>query len=196
MKAPLCFVPGTAGWLDGAEHLPSPNHGPRPSGTEVSLIVLHSISLPPGVLHGDAVADLFLNRLDCSAHPDFESLRGVQVSAHFFVRRNGHVLQFVSTDARAWHAGASSLAGRANCNDYSVGIELEGLEGGSFSAAQYACLRSLCHALVTRYPIAAVAGHEHIAPGRKHDPGPGFDWARLQRDTGWPRAWFAATGAF
>lgn len=182
------------GWLEAAQHLPSPNHGPRPPGVEASLIVLHSISLPPGEWGGDGVADLFLNRLDCTAHPYFAGLRELQVSAHFFLRRDGRLCQFVSCDARAWHAGVSSFEGRPNCNDFSIGIELEGLEGGSFCPVQYQRLTRLCQALAARYPIAAVAGHEHIAPGRKHDPGPGFDWLRLQRATGWPRAWFAATG--
>lgn len=171
------------GWWTGAQALRSPNHGPRPPGAVVDLVVLHSISLPPGEFGGDAIARLFTNQLDWSAHPSFEAIRGLQVSAHFLVRRCGSLLQFVSTDRRAWHAGASSWQGRPNCNDYSIGIELEGLEGGQFEPAQYAALAPLLQALVRRHPLRAVTGHEHVAPGRKHDPGPGFDWQALQ---GWP----------
>jgi AmpD protein len=170
-----------AGWWRAAREVPSPNFGPRPPGERVTLAVLHSISLPPGDYGGDAVERLFTNRLDPAAHPYFDSLRELRVSAHFFIRRSGHVLQFVSCDARAWHAGASSWAGRAQCNDYSIGIELEGLEGDRFDAAQYAAAARLLRALVRRYPISAIVGHEHIAPGRKGDPGPGFDWPRLAK---------------
>lgn len=184
------------GWLSWARHLPSPNHGERPKGMEVSLIVLHSISLPPGEFGDDSVCQLFLNQLDCDAHPSFADLRGLHVSAHFFIRRSGQLCQFVSCNARAWHAGASRFAGRDNCNNHSVGIELEGLEGGAFESEQYSCLVRLCQALAAHYPIAAVAGHEHIAPGRKHDPGPGFDWQQLQRATGWPQSWFAVNQDF
>lgn len=168
-----------AGWWRPARAVPSPNHGPRPAAEPVSLAVLHSISLPPGHYGGDGVERLFTNCLDHDEHPYYESLRDTQVSAHFFIRRDARVLQFVSCDARAWHAGASSWAGRDNCNDYSVGIELEGLEGDGFTRAQYAVLARLLRALARRYPIAAVVGHEHIAPGRKGDPGAGFDWRVL-----------------
>ena len=168
-----------SGWWRHARRVPSPNFGPRPAGERVSLAVVHSISLPPGQYGGDAVERFFCNRLDHAAHPYFEGLRGVQVSAHFFVRRDGRVLQFVSCDARAWHAGVSQWAGREQCNDYSLGIELEGLEGQTFAAAQYMALARLLRALARRYPLDAVVGHEHIAAGRKGDPGPGFDWARL-----------------
>jgi N-acetyl-anhydromuramoyl-L-alanine amidase len=147
----------------------------------VTLAVLHSISLPPGVFSGDAVERLFTNRLDWDAHPYFQGIRGLQVSAHFFVRRSGRVLQFAGTEARAWHAGVSSWRGRSNCNDWSVGIELEGLEGGRFESAQYAALQRLLPALARHHPIVEVVGHEDIAPGRKADPGPGFDWLRLAR---------------
>lgn len=143
-------------------------------------MVLHSISLPPGEYGGDAVESLFLGTLDCTGHPYYAQLRGVRVSSHFFIRRTGEVLQFVSCDDRAWHAGASSYRGRTDCNNDSIGIELEGLEGLTFEPAQYAALAALTHAVALRYPIAYIAGHEHIAPGRKADPGPGFDWARLQ----------------
>lgn len=174
------------GWWTGAQALRSPNHGPRPPGTAVDLVLLHSISLPPGSFGGDQIAQLFTNRLDCAAHPYFEALRGLQVSAHFLVRRDGRTLQFVSADRRAWHAGASAWRGRPNCNDYSIGIELEGLEGGHFEPAQYAALLPLLRALARRYPLQAITGHEHVAPGRKHDPGPGFDWSALLALPGYP----------
>lgn len=167
------------GWWRHARRLPSPNYGARPAGERVTLAVVHSISLPPGQYGGTEVVDLFTNRLDHGAHPNFERLRGLQVSAHFFVRRGGRVLQFVSCDERAWHAGVSCWAGREQCNDYSVGVELEGLEGGLFEEAQYAALARLLRSLARRYPIDNVVGHEHIAPGRKGDPGAGFDWALL-----------------
>jgi N-acetyl-anhydromuramoyl-L-alanine amidase len=168
------------GWWTPARHVPSPNCGPRPAGAAVSLAVVHSISLPPGLYRGDAVQRLFTNRLDWDADPYYQSIRGLQVSAHFFVRRQGRVIQFVSCEQRAWHAGVSSWRGRENCNDWSIGIELEGLEGQPFEPAQYAQLARLLHALARRYPVAEAVGHEHVAPGRKADPGPGFDWARLR----------------
>jgi N-acetyl-anhydromuramoyl-L-alanine amidase len=173
------------GWWAGAQHRPSPNHGPRPAGVAVSLLVLHSISLPPGVFKGDAVQRLFLNQLDPDAHDSFRSLRGLQVSAHFFIRRSGRVMQFVSCEQRAWHAGVSRWRGRENCNDYSIGIELEGLEGGLFEPVQYQGLGGLIQLLRRRYPITEVVGHEDIAPGRKHDPGAGFDWRRVRSGTAW-----------
>ncbi|MDR2990579.1 MAG: 1,6-anhydro-N-acetylmuramyl-L-alanine amidase AmpD [Burkholderiaceae bacterium] len=169
------------GWYRQVQRYPSPNFGPRPAGIDISLIVLHSISLPPGVYGGGAVLDLFGNRLDYAAHPYFQTLRGLQVSAHFFIRRDGAIIQCVSADDRAWHAGTSSWRGRANCNDYAIGIELEGLEGDTFATPQYKALTRLAADLAHRYPIAAVVGHEHVAPGRKYDPGQGFDWARLKR---------------
>jgi len=169
------------GWLDGVRRCPSPNFGPRPLAARITLAVVHSISLPPGVFGGDEVERLFTNRLDWDAHPYFDGIRGLQVSAHFFVRRDGERVQFVSCDERAWHAGRSAWQGREECNDFSIGIELEGLEGGHFETPQYAALAGLLQAIVQRYPLDAVAGHEHIAPGRKLDPGPGFDWYRLRR---------------
>jgi N-acetyl-anhydromuramoyl-L-alanine amidase len=173
------------GWLLGARAVVSPNANERPEGALVDLIVLHSISLPPGRYGGPEVEQLFTNRLDWSADPYFEQIRGMEVSAHFFVRRDGELIQFVDADRRAWHAGVSCWRGRERCNDDSIGIELEGLEGQTFEAAQYRTLSWLCSQLATRYPIAHVAGHEHIAPHRKLDPGAGFDWARLQRGLGW-----------
>lgn len=178
------------GWWRGAQRLDSPFHGPRPTGSSIDLIVLHSISLPPGRYGGDEIERLFTGRLDWDADPYFQSIRGLQVSAHFVVRRDGRVLQFVSSTRRAWHAGASAWRGRANCNDYSVGIELEGLEGETFEEAQYPALARLCQALRRRHPITEIAGHEHVAPGRKHDPGAGFDWPRLQQLVGWPERCF------
>lgn len=151
----------------------------------MSLVVLHSISLPPGDFGGPHVEQLFLNQLDWDAHPYFDSIRGIKVSSHFLIRRTGKLLQFVSCDRRAWHAGASSWRGRENCNDFSVGIELEGLEGMRFAPRQYTTLATLLRALARRYPIAEVVGHEHVAPARKHDPGEGFDWRRLARAMRW-----------
>jgi len=170
-----------SGWWRHAQRLASPNAGPRPPAERVTLAVVHSISLPPGRYGGDEVVRFFTNRLDPREHPYFERLRGLQVSAHFFIRRDGRVLQFVSCDERAWHAGASAWAGREQCNDYSIGIELEGLECERFEARQYAALVRLLRSAARRYPLAAVVGHEHIAPGRKGDPGPGFDWRALSR---------------
>ena len=164
----------------------SPNFNARPAAERVSLAVVHSISLPPGQYGGNEVKALFTNRLDTTAHPYFESLRGLQVSAHFFIRREGRFIQFVSCDARAWHAGVSQWRGREQCNDYSIGIELEGLEGEAFTGAQYLALARLLRALAHRYPLAAVVGHEHIAAGRKRDPGAGFDWVHLSRLLNWP----------
>jgi AmpD protein len=178
------------GWYSFARRLESPNFGPRPAAAQVDLIVVHSISLPPGEFGGDGVQRLFTNTLDWNAHPYFKTLEGMAVSSHFYVRRDGQLWQFVSCDDRAWHAGVSAWRGRDNCNDDSVGIELEGLEGGPFEDAQYETLAGLCAALASRYPIAHVAGHEHIAPGRKGDPGAGFDWPLLQRSVGWPASWF------
>lgn len=169
------------GWWQGATHRPSPNFGPRPAGTTPGLAVVHAISLPPGHWQGDAVERLFTNTLDLSGHPYFQSLQGLRVSAHFFVRRSGRTLQFVSCDERAWHAGVSSWRGRDNCNDWSVGIELEGLDGLAFEPAQYRALARLLRVLRSRCGVRDVVGHEHIAPGRKFDPGPGFDWRRLRR---------------
>jgi len=186
-----------AGWLREARACPSPNCGARPAGVEITLVVVHSISLPAGEYGGDAIERLFTNRLDPAAHPSFESLRGLEVSAHFVIRRDGELIQFVSCDERAWHAGRSAWRGRGDCNDWSIGIELEGLEGRTFEAAQYTRLAQLLRMLAARYPVDEAVGHEHVAPGRKFDPGPGFDWAllhrRLRRQR--PRLPFAAAGA-
>lgn len=172
------------GWWRHARHVPSPNFGPRPAGQRITLAVVHSISMPPGQYGGAEVERLFTNCLDHSAHPYFEGLRGLQLSAHFFIRRDGRVSQFVSCDQRAWHAGVSAWSGREQCNDFSIGIELEGLEGGRFETAQYASLTRVLRSIARHYPIDAVVGHEHIAPGRKADPGPGFAWPKLDRALG------------
>lgn len=190
------------GWYGPAHRLDSPNFGPRPmrdgddsQAPVIDLIVLHSISLPPGQYGGDAVQRLFTNTLDWNAHPYFKSIEGLQVSAHFYVRRDGELWQFVSCDDRAWHAGVSHYCGRDNCNDFSIGIELEGLEGDRFDAAQYETLTRLCAALALRYPVRQIAGHEHIAPGRKADPGPGFQWRELQARLDWPARYFPEVSA-
>jgi N-acetyl-anhydromuramoyl-L-alanine amidase len=180
------------GWYGFARRLASPNFGPRPAGAQVDLIVVHSISLPPGEYGGDQVQQLFTNTLDWNAHPYFKAMQGLTVSSHFYIRRGGELWQFVSCDDRAWHAGVSQYRGRADCNDDSIGIELEGLEGGAFEPAQYEALAALCAAIGARYPVQHVAGHEHIAPGRKRDPGAGFDWQRLQQSLAWPQQCFPA----
>jgi len=173
------------GWWRHAAAVPSPNCSARPRGTVVSLVVLHSISLPPGHYGGDAIERLFTNRLDWDAHPYFQSIRNLRVSAHFVIRRDGKLLQFVSCDRRAWHAGVSTWRGRDNCNDYSIGIELEGLEGQTFEPAQYTVLVSLLRSLARRHRALQVVGHEHVAPTRKHDPGAGFDWVLLATRLRW-----------
>lgn len=178
------------GWYRFARRVPSPNFGARPHQALIDLVIIHSISLPPGHYGGPEVEALFTNRLDWDAHPYFQQIRGLTVSAHFFIRRGGELVQFVSCDDRAWHAGVSSYRGRDQCNDDSIGIELEGLEGLTFESAQYETLSSLCAALGGRYPVTHVAGHEHVAPGRKQDPGAGFDWADLQHSLGWPSQYF------
>jgi AmpD protein len=172
------------GWYNFARACASPNFGPRPLDSSVDLLVLHSISLPPGEFGGNAVQQLFTNQLDWNAHPYFKQIEGLQVSAHFYVRRNGELWQFVSCNDRAWHAGCSSHQGRDNCNDFSIGIELEGLEGDQFERAQYETLCALLPAIASQYPVQHIAGHEHIAAGRKNDPGSGFDWAVLQCGSG------------
>jgi N-acetyl-anhydromuramoyl-L-alanine amidase len=186
--APKPFDAG--GWWQGARQTSSPNFGSRPKGISVDLIVIHSISLPPGRYGGDAVEHLFLNQLDWDADPYFQSLRGLKVSSHFLIRRDGGVMQFVSALDRAWHAGESKHGHRLNCNDFSVGIELEGTEHDSFTDAQYRSLTQLIQYLTDLFPIKHVAGHEHIAPGRKTDPGPGFSWRRLASDLGWANQCF------
>ena len=182
------------GWYRFARRLESPNFGPRPSDVAVDLVVIHSISLPPASAEADYgggyVQQLFTNTLDWDAHPYFDTIRGQQVSAHFFIERTGALWQFVSTHDRAWHAGQSvykkNSIEKNNCNDFSIGIELEGVPGTAFTDAQYESLASLNAAVSRAHPIADVVGHEHIAPGRKDDPGSGFDWVRCQRSLGLP----------
>jgi N-acetyl-anhydromuramoyl-L-alanine amidase len=169
------------GWLDAARAQPSPNCDMRPDNEAPSLIVIHNISLPPGEFGGNAVELLFTNRLDWEAHPYYQGIRGMQVSAHFFVRRDGELIQFVPCSMRAWHAGVSQWLGRERCNDYSIGIELEGTDDQAYTEAQYACLNALLTALKAAFPIRGITGHSDIAPGRKTDPGPCFDWSRIDR---------------
>lgn len=188
------MTPHDALWQDGwyrfARRTPSPNFGPRPVNATIDLIVVHSISLPPGQYGGPEIEALFTNTLAWDAHPYFQQIRGAEVSAHFVIRRDGALIQFVSCDDRAWHAGRSNFQDRDNCNDFSIGIELEGLEGDLFESPQYETLSSLCAAIAQHYPVQHVAGHEHVAPDRKKDPGPGFDWAQLQQSLGWSKFFF------
>ena len=157
----------------------SPNCDDRPPNTEITLIVLHSISLPPGAYGGDAIQRLFTNRLDPQAHPYFREIAGHKVSSHYLIRRDGERVQFVPVEKRAWHAGASSWRGRGRCNDFSIGIELEGTEEDVFSDAQYDALATLVRELRSRLPLRDIAAHSDVAPGRKTDPGARFDWQRL-----------------
>lgn len=175
------FEIATDGWCkQGAHLLLSPNFDVRPVSTDISLLVIHNISLPPGQFGGPFIADLFSNRLDCDAHPYFDQLRSLRVSAHFLIQRDGAVIQFVSCENRAWHAGVSKFLDRSQCNDFSIGIELEGTDFEPFTDLQYQSLTTLTLALQEHYPLTDVVGHEHIAPGRKTDPGPFFDWYRYQ----------------
>lgn len=167
------------GWLDFAKKTPSPNFNARPQGVEPELVVLHSISLPPGVYGNGYIEALFLNELVWSEHPYFMAICGLQVSSHFVIDRHGGLTQYVSCADRAWHAGRSAWQGREECNDWSIGIELEGLEGELFEEKQYRTLVHLLNNICSMYPIRWVAGHEHIAPQRKYDPGAGFDWGRM-----------------
>lgn len=168
-----------AGWLTGAEHVPSPNCDARPPGEPIRLIVIHAISLPPGEFGGNAVTDFFSNRLDATAHPYFAALINRRVSAHFFIRRDGRLVQCVSCLQRAWHAGMSCWRNHQRCNDFSLGIELEGDDFSAFMPAQYATLNALLVVLCQRFPIEGCVGHADIAPGRKTDPGPWFEWSRI-----------------
>jgi AmpD protein len=171
-----------AGWLAGARRRPSPHCDERPAGCAIELLVVHGISLPPGRFDSAPVERLFEDRLDPAGHPAFEPLRGLRVSAHFLIERDGGLVQFVSCARRAWHAGRSSWEGRAACNDFSIGVELIGSEFEPYATAQYRTLTALQAALSAAYPIRATRGHSEIAPGRKTDPGPLFDWRRVARD--------------
>ncbi len=168
----------SAGIHKEARFIASANCDERPD-TPISLIVIHNISLPPGEYGGNGIIDLFTNRLDPSAHPYFAEIHQLRVSSHFLIRRDGSLLQFVPCLKRAWHAGQSNWQGHERCNDFSVGVELEGSDHDAFEEAQYVALRYLIEALKSAYPITEVAGHSDIAPGRKTDPGPCFDWSRI-----------------
>ncbi len=169
------------GWLEQVSRCPSPNCNERPRPQDISLLVIHNISLPPGEFGGDDISALFCNELDCAKHASYDSLRGVQVSAHLLIDRQGALTQFVAFDARAWHAGVSSFEERDNCNDFSIGIELEGTDDQSYTDAQYQALIEVTESLQHSYPAIStdrIVGHCDIAPGRKTDPGPSFDWQR------------------
>ena len=168
------------GVIEGVRKVPSPNCDERPAGGAIDLVVIHTISLPPGEFGGPGIIEHFTNRLDPSAHPFYASIAGAKVSAHFLVRRDGELIQFVPCVKRAWHAGESSWKGKTRCNDFSIGIEMEGTGEAPFTAAQYRRLAALTRVLRARYPIRDIAGHSDVAPGRKTDPGPHFDWARYR----------------
>lgn len=173
------------GWLHDVRRCPSPNRDERPDGCPVDLLVIHNISLPPDEFGGPWIEDLFLNRLDPTAHPYFADIAGLSVSAHLLIRRDGEVVQFVPLNERAWHAGASCFDGRERCNDYSIGIELEGSDTQPFTDAQYAALARTSRDIMARYPTVTaerITGHSDIAPGRKTDPGPHFDWNRFRQE--------------
>ena len=171
------------GWLSTATALASPNADPRPDKSDISLLVIHNISLPPGQFGGGHVAELFTNTLDPNTHPYFAEIANLKVSAHLLIDREGVVIQFVPFDQRAWHAGVSAFAGRPACNDFSIGIELEGTDTDPYTHLQYECLVKITQCLIAEYPALSserVAGHSDIAPDRKTDPGPAFDWARFK----------------
>ncbi len=170
------------GWLEEARLVKSPNFNQRPASVCIDLLVIHNISLPPGEFGGDEVERFFQNRLNVSEHPFFEEIAGLEVSSHFYIRRTGEIVQFVSTEERAWHAGVSSFDGRENCNDFSIGIELEGTDDVPYETAQYDSLVRLTQQLMVAYPEITsdrIQGHCDIAPSRKTDPGPAFDWAHF-----------------
>lgn len=172
-----------AGWWAHAQRCPSPNYNERPVGEQVSLLVIHNISLPPGQFGTGKVQPFFQNTLDCSEHPFFQEIASLRVSAHFLIERTGAVTQFVSCDDRAWHAGVSCFAGREGCNDFSIGIELEGTDTEPYTQAQYHVLEQLTCDVLRHYPAITpdrICGHSDIAPGRKTDPGPAFDWDRYR----------------
>ena len=165
--------------LESARQVPSPNCGDRPDQVDIDLVVIHSISLPPGEYGGDQIERFFSNELDCTEHPYFQQIEGLEVSAHLLIRRSGEVIQFVPFNQRAWYAGESNYKGRSNCNDFSIGIELEGTDIEVFEPAQYQQLAQVCHVLEAAYPgisLQGITGHSDISPGRKTDPGVGFNW--------------------
>ncbi len=169
------------GFLEGAVFIPSPNCDHRPEGAEVELVVIHNISLPPGEFGGEGVTQLFTNTLDPKEHPFYATIEGLRVSSHFYIRRTGEILQYVPVNRRAWHAGVSSWRGRERCNDFSVGIELEGTDEMPYAENQYISLEVLTRALLEKYPGLEYAGHCDISPGRKTDPGASFDRERYGR---------------
>lgn len=170
------------GWCPQATQYASPNFNERPEHLPIDLIVVHNISLPPNQYGGPFIIDFFQNKLDCDFHPYFDQLREMKVSSHFFIRRDGELVQFVSAFDRAWHAGVSFIEGRSQCNDFSIGIEMEGSDFEVFTNEQYKTLNELVEALCERFPIQTITGHQHIAPTRKTDPGPYFDWALLEKE--------------
>ena len=170
------------GLLQGARYIPSPNFDERPAGVDVDVLIVHCISLPPGEYGGAGIVDLFSNRLDPNAHPYYSEIAGLRVSAHLLIRRSGEVIQFVPLDKRAWHAGESCCEGRMRVNDFSIGIELEGTDAEPYELAQYSALANAARAIMRRYPGITprrIYGHSDIAPWRKTDPGPFFEWRRL-----------------
>jgi len=179
-------IEALTGLIENVPLVASPNFDARPAG-EISLVVVHGISLPPGEFGGPWVHDLFCNRLDPALHPYFDRIKDLRVSAHVFIRRDASLVQFVPFTGRAWHAGQSSFEGRERCNDFSIGVEVEGADDVPYEPAQYEALESLIRALIRAYPgitPARVVGHCHISPGRKTDPGPSFDWTALRRRIG------------
>jgi len=189
--APARFTVDAAGWVAPARRLPSPNQDARPTGAGIELLLIHNISLPPGRFGTGEVERLFSNCLDCDAHPYFDALRGMRVSAHFLIARDGSLTQFVGCGERAWHAGESVFEGRTRCNDFSLGVELEGTDTLAYTDAQYDVLAPLARALFAAYPLRAVRGHSDVSAPRKTDPGPAFDWPRFARGLGLGAAAFA-----
>ena len=175
----------TDGWLESVIHVPSSNTDSRPKNCDISLLVIHNISLPPGIFGGSFVEDFFTNNLDLTVNPYFQNLQDLKVSSHLYIKRSGQITQFVSLNERAWHAGLSVFNGRSNCNDFSIGIELEGTDEGGYTDYQYKSLVSVTRTIMTRYPEITsdrIVGHSDISPGRKTDPGNSFDWIRYKRE--------------
>lgn len=194
MKRNQAFTLDADGNCHQARRIQSPNADARPQGEAIRLIVIHNISLPAGQFGSGHVERLFTNTLDTSVSSDFVDLDGLKVSSHFFIDRTGALEQYVPCELRAWHAGASCWQGRTRCNDFSIGVELEGTDRVPYENEQYEALRKLIEVLCKRYPIEGITGHEHIAPGRKTDPGEAFDWARLRSSLNAPAHWFAGIG--
>ena len=186
-RADSISIDPASGLLSGARYAPSPNCDDRPRDTPVEVLVLHAISLPPGEFGGPGIEQLFCNKLDAAAHPYYRDLKGLEVSSHFLIRRDGAIVQFVPAHRRAWHAGQSLCEGRARVNDFSIGIEIEGADDVPFEEAQYRALADLTRALMRAYPAInrrRIYGHADIAPGRKTDPGPQFEWGRYLTSCG------------